>query len=151
MTAITPRRLYHPEREQIMLPAVLDALSDPTRLAIAVHLAQSGESACGDYTGWASKTNLSYHLAKLREAGVIRSRISGTYRLASLRGDDLDARFPGLLKQILATAARDPVIAQMLAEVHPTEARKTRVKTGSKKTAAKSPPRSPQAAIRRRA
>jgi len=109
------RRLYHPDREQIALPAVLDALSDPTRLAVALHLAEVKESACGDYTGWASKTNLSYHLGKLREAGVTRSRIEGTYRLVSLRWDDLNARFPGLLKQILDTAKRDPLISDMLA------------------------------------
>jgi len=33
----------------------------------------------------------------LREAGVIRQRDEGTRRLNSLRRDDLDARFPGLL------------------------------------------------------
>lgn len=130
------RRLYHPDREQIALPAVLDALSDPTRLAVALHLAEVKESACGDYTGWASKTNLSYHLGKLREAGVTRSRIEGTYRLVSLRWDDLNARFPGLLKQILDTARRDPLISDMLALLDHDVARGPKT-AGPKKTAAK--------------
>lgn len=149
MTALTLRRLYHPDREQIMLPAVLDALSDPTRLAIAVHLSRAGESACGDYTGWASKTNLSYHLAKLRESGVIRSRIAGTYRLASLRREDLEARFPGLLKQIIDTAARDPVIVQMLAALNATDARKAPAKAGKTAVPTKAAPKT--ASARRRA
>lgn len=107
------RRLYHPEREQISLPAVLDALSDPTRLAIALYLDRVGESVCGNLTPWASKTSLSYHFAKLREAGVTRARIQGTYRFTSLRWDDLDARFPGLLRQLLDAAKQDPAIAAL--------------------------------------
>lgn len=132
------RRLYHPDREQIALPAVLDALSDPTRLAVALHLAEVKESACGDYTGWASKTNLSYHLGKLREAGVTRSRIEGTYRLVSLRWDDLNARFPGLLKQILDTARRDPLISDML-KLLDHDVAKGPKSSGPKKTAAAKP------------
>jgi hypothetical protein len=38
----------------------------------------------------------------LREAGVIRQRDEGTRRLNSLRRDDLDARFPGLLDLAVA-------------------------------------------------
>lgn len=38
----------------------------------------------------------------LREAGVVRQRYAGTARLNSLRRDDLDAAFPGLLEAVLA-------------------------------------------------
>jgi hypothetical protein len=41
----------------------------------------------------------------LREAGVIEQRQLGTSRLNSLRRDDLDARFPGLLDAVLQPAA----------------------------------------------
>jgi hypothetical protein len=41
----------------------------------------------------------------LREAGVIRQRVEGTTRLNSLRRDDLDDRFPGLLDAVLAGAS----------------------------------------------
>ncbi|TGT16778.1 transcriptional regulator, partial [Mesorhizobium sp. M4B.F.Ca.ET.172.01.1.1] len=53
------------------------------------------------------KTNLSYHLAKLREAGVTRSEAVGTSRLITLRRDDLDKRFPGLLDSVIAAADSD--------------------------------------------
>jgi hypothetical protein len=33
----------------------------------------------------------------LRQAGVTRARAEGTLRVISLRRDDLDERFPGLL------------------------------------------------------
>ena len=39
----------------------------------------------------------SYHLRLLREAGVTRTRAEGTQRLISLRRDDLEGRFPGLV------------------------------------------------------
>ena len=42
----------------------------------------------------------------LREAGVIRQRHEGNARLNTLRLDDLEARFPGLLDTVLR-AARD--------------------------------------------
>lgn len=37
----------------------------------------------------------------LREAGIIRTRIQGTQRLQSIRHEDLEARFPGLLHTVL--------------------------------------------------
>ena len=43
----------------------------------------------------------SYHLRLLREAGVTRTRAEGTERFTSLRRDDLDARFPGLVDVLL--------------------------------------------------
>ncbi|HEX6958023.1 MAG TPA: helix-turn-helix transcriptional regulator [Ferrovibrio sp.] len=107
------RPLYHPERDQISLPAVLDAMSDPTRLAIVLYLDRVGESVCGALTPWASKTSLSYHFARLREAGITQSRIEGTYRRISLRRDDLEARFPGLLPQLIDAAKQDPAIAAL--------------------------------------
>ena len=39
----------------------------------------------------------SYHLRLLREAGVTRTRADGTLRLISLRREDLESRFPGLV------------------------------------------------------
>ena len=56
----------------------------------------------------AQKTKLSYHLRILREAGVTQTRAEGTTRLVSLRRDDLNARFPGLLDLVLK-AQHEPV------------------------------------------
>ncbi len=105
------RAIHHPTREQIDLPMVLDCLSDPTRLAIVYALAQSERAAtelcCGDFNALSGKSNLAYHFAKLRESGVMRTRIVGTNRLMRLRREDLEARFPGLLDAIITSAARD--------------------------------------------
>lgn len=101
------RYLPHPTREQIELPHVLEALSDPTRLAIVVDLAQQEaewEARCGEFVHLGSKTNLTYHFAKLRAAGVTHARAEGTSRFISLRRDDLDARFPGLLDTVIKSA-----------------------------------------------
>ncbi|BCH15239.1 MULTISPECIES: helix-turn-helix transcriptional regulator [unclassified Mesorhizobium] len=104
--------LPHPTADQISLPNVLAVLGDPTRLAIVRYLA-SKEGAplnCSQFLDLGSKTNLSYHLAKLREAGVTRTEVVGTSRLITLRRDDLDARFPGLLDSVIAAAVDDPAL-----------------------------------------
>jgi DNA-binding transcriptional ArsR family regulator len=104
------RSLTHPTREQIELPMVLDCLGDPTRLAIVYMLARRGPSTelrCGDFYALSGKSNLAYHFAKLRESGLMRTRIVGTARLMKLRREDLDARFPGLLDAVITSAARD--------------------------------------------
>jgi len=101
----------HPKTDQIELANVLTALGDSTRLAIAAELArqQDGPVACSHFLMFTSKTNLSYHLAKLREAGVTRTEVSGTSRFTTLRRADLDQRFPGLLDSVLASAKDAPL------------------------------------------
>ena len=69
--------LPHPSPDQITLPAVLAALGDETRLAIVGCLARCHAPdgmVCGQFGGLTSKTNLTYHVAKLREAGVVTVR-----------------------------------------------------------------------------
>ena len=102
--------LPHPETEQITFATVLTALGDETRLAIIGHLARNEENAmtCGQFLDLGSKTSLSYHLAKLREAGVVHVRPEGTKRLVTLRRADLDARFPGFLDSLVATTRHLP-------------------------------------------
>lgn len=112
------RTPHHPTREQIELPMVLDCLSDPIRLAIVYQLAQqervSSELRCGDFNGLGGKSNLAYHFAKLRECGLMLTRVSGTNRFMRLRREDLEARFPGLLDAVLGSAARDAGRLQLL-------------------------------------
>jgi hypothetical protein len=52
-----------------------------------------------------SRTTFSHHQRVLRQAGIVRERIHGPQRILSLRLDDLDGCFPGLLKAILETPA----------------------------------------------
>jgi DNA-binding transcriptional ArsR family regulator len=93
----------HPERHEIELAAVLHALSDPMRLRIVAALAvDGGERSCKSFDLPIVKSTCTHHFKVLREAGVIRQRVSGTKRVNSLRSDDLEARFPGLLTAVLA-------------------------------------------------
>jgi DNA-binding transcriptional ArsR family regulator len=98
------KELFHPDTDQIQLSAVLDALSDPIRRSIVLSLADDGEQTCSSFTGLSPKTNLTYHYIRLREAGLTRTRIEGPRRLITLRSEDIEARFPGLLAAVLAGA-----------------------------------------------
>lgn len=83
------------------MPSVLHALSDPVRLEIVRSLHGHSERSCSHIPATVSKSTLSHHLKVLREAGVTHTRAEGTQRLVSLRSDDLEARFPGLLACVL--------------------------------------------------
>jgi DNA-binding transcriptional ArsR family regulator len=98
-----------PDAGSISLAGVMAALSDPVRVAIVRWLAEGGEAACGTFEAGVSKATRSHHFRVLREAGVTHTRADGTRRLVSLRRDDLDARFPGLLDAVLAAAEREAV------------------------------------------
>ncbi|HEX7792487.1 MAG TPA: helix-turn-helix transcriptional regulator [Afipia sp.] len=105
------RAPLHPTRDQIELPMLLDCLSDPTRLAIVYNLAnhenRESELRCGDFSSFGAKSNLAYHFARLREAGLVHTRVEGTARYMRLRRKDLEARFPGLLDSLLSAVKRD--------------------------------------------
>ncbi len=105
--------LQHPNPEQITLANVLAALGDETRLAIVGTLARNEgvNMTCGQFCDLGSKTNLSYHLAKLREAGMVWVEPCGTSRFISLRRKTLDGLFPGFLDSVIATALKLPLVA----------------------------------------
>jgi DNA-binding transcriptional ArsR family regulator len=95
-------KLHHPERDEIELPGVLHALSDPQRLEIVRELADSDAPvACGSIKLEVGKSTMTHHYRVLREAGLIRQRRDGTTKLTELRREDLQARFPGLLDAVL--------------------------------------------------
>ncbi len=98
------RVLSHPAREDIQLTAIFYALSDPVRLGIVCRLATCAEQSCSELDVPLAKSTLSHHLKVLREAGLTHTRSEGTRRLVSLRRDDLESRFPGLLAAILRVA-----------------------------------------------
>ncbi|GKS10474.1 transcriptional regulator [Paenibacillus chitinolyticus] len=80
---------------------VLYALSDPRRLQIVLSLKDHAEQNCGIYHDLMPKSTLTHHLKVLREAGVTKVRIEGTQHFYSLRTEDLEELFPGLLSVIL--------------------------------------------------
>ncbi|MGW5349754.1 ArsR/SmtB family transcription factor [Streptomyces sp. NPDC004031] len=91
----------HPTREQIRLENVLTALGHPMRLSVVRTLAAGGEHPCGALLKNVAKSTLTHHWKVLREGGLIWQRPSGRELLLSLRRDDIDARFPGLLDSVL--------------------------------------------------
>ena len=95
----------HPARGDIELTAVFHALSDPVRLGIVVDLLDGGEASTGGLAIPIHKSSLSHHLKILREAGVTFTRLQGTHRFLSLRREDLEARFPGLLDAVAAASS----------------------------------------------
>jgi DNA-binding transcriptional ArsR family regulator len=83
------------------LSRVLHALSDPARLCIVQSLAAKGAQPCGALSSSVAKSTASHHFRVLREAGIIHMQAEGTQFINSLRREDLDSRFPGLLDAVL--------------------------------------------------
>lgn len=109
------RLFHHPDKKDISLPGVLYALGDPIRLEIVKYLATATEQPCAvvcEALDLAiAKSTMSHHFRVLREAGVIYCRKEGTQHLNSLRREDLDACFPGLLDVILGCVTKTAVKA----------------------------------------
>lgn len=102
------RLLFHPDKKDISLPGVLYALGDPVRLEMVKRLAVKGEQRCSalcealDFA--IAKSTMSHHFRVLRESGVIYCRKQGTQQINSIRWEDLETRFPGLLDAVLHAA-----------------------------------------------
>lgn len=90
-----------PRRDELELSSILYALSDPIRLDIVRQLSAVDSLACGHFEIGMPKSSLSHHFRVLRESGVIATRREGTALLNRLRRQDLDSRFPGLLKAVV--------------------------------------------------
>jgi DNA-binding transcriptional ArsR family regulator len=98
-------QFVHPPRDEITLAGVLGALADPMRLRIVKSLVANEEcmscteaAPCPDM----AKSTLSNHFRILREAGLVRTSKQGVEHRNVLREDDINARFPKLLKTILS-------------------------------------------------
>ncbi|MBJ7459354.1 MAG: helix-turn-helix transcriptional regulator [Thermoleophilaceae bacterium] len=103
-------QVQQPDLSEISLETALQALADETRLQIVRELARAEVAcACGSFGLEVSKATRSHHFKTLREAGITNTQIDGTKRLVSLRREEFDARFPGLLDAVLA-----PVRAEMV-------------------------------------
>ena len=105
MTVAAREKIPHPAADAIDLATVMRTVGDPLRLAMVRTLSERGELHCGELQaafGIPASTG-SYHLRLLREAGVTRTRAEGTQRFISLRSDDLETRFPGLVGVLTAS------------------------------------------------
>lgn len=104
------RFLYHPDRKHISLAGVLYALGDPVRLEIVRQLATRGEQCCAGFEFAIAKSTMSNHFKILRESGVVWTRKEGTQHINSLRREELEGLFPGLLDAVLRSA--QPMVNQ---------------------------------------
>jgi len=99
---INTKEIRQPSRDEISLPKVLHALSDPVRLEIVIKIARAGRIACGAFDIPMPKSTLSHHFKVLRESGVVASSREGNVLINSIRFDDLEARFPGVISAVIA-------------------------------------------------
>jgi DNA-binding transcriptional ArsR family regulator len=92
--------LEQPAIEAVGLAGVLHALSDPARLEIVRALESDGERQCGTFDLGLTKATRSHHFKVLREAGLTYTRVEGTARFVTLRREEIDRKFPGLLDAV---------------------------------------------------
>lgn len=95
----------HPCAADFTVTQILHALSDPFRLSIVRRLAVLQPQPCAPLQAGRPKSSVSHHFAVLRAAGVLRTEVVGVTHMNSLREQELDSRFPGLLAAILAACA----------------------------------------------
>jgi len=98
------KNLTHPSKEDISLFALLYALSEPLRFTIIEQLADGEELTCGNFKLPYSKgkSTMTHHFKVLRDAGLICTRVDGREHYTSLRRQDIEQRFPGLLDALIA-------------------------------------------------
>ena len=97
-----------PDLAGVDVLTVLQALSDPVRLAIVRQLAGCPGDAglmCGQIALPVSKSTASHHLKTLHNAGITEERAQGVCKYVKLRRAELEERFPGLLDSVLSAAA----------------------------------------------
>jgi DNA-binding transcriptional ArsR family regulator len=86
------------------LTAVLQALGDPIRLQVVRMLAEQEEVACGSFALGLAASTMSHHLQVLRDAGLVETHRDGVRKLNTLRREEVDVAFPGLLASVLSAA-----------------------------------------------
>jgi DNA-binding transcriptional ArsR family regulator len=99
------RSYKHPTPKEFVLERILHALSDPLRLEIVRTLDRVEEASCGELDGGRPKSSMSHHFRILRDAGLVYTRAAGTTHMNTLRRQELDKRFPGLLDAIIKQKA----------------------------------------------
>ena len=101
------KNYIHPDLEDVPLTAALQALGDPCRVAIVRMMLNRGdeEIACNEVPVELSKATISHHFETLRDAGIIFTRVEGRKCLSTVRREEFDQRFPGLLNLVLSVDA----------------------------------------------
>lgn len=100
------RPFLHPVTEDLKLESVLYALADPVRLEIVRRLA-TGDcplNCSSAAPAHLAKSTMSHHFQILREAGLICSERRGTEVVNTLRLNEIERKFPGVVGAILNAA-----------------------------------------------
>ena len=92
--------------KDVRIEDIFYALSDPVRLEIVQRLASDGDATCSALDGGRPKSSMSHHFRVLREAGLLRTRNEGVQSINTLRQEEIQKRFPGLLSTVLSVADR---------------------------------------------
>ena len=94
--------LNYPPIDTIHPVVLLRAAADPLRLKALKILMEEGEHNCSELSSrlQVPLPTMSRNLKILRESGFTTLRKEGTTRWTSLRKNDLDNAFPGLLEQL---------------------------------------------------
>ncbi|HEY0843520.1 ArsR/SmtB family transcription factor [Methylotenera sp.] len=101
------RQIKHPTIEQVELTDIMYALSDPTRLEIIMLLAQAGRKlTCGEINLNRPKSSMSHHFKILRSAGLVETLIEGTEHMNSLRLEEVESKYPGVLNAVIKAATK---------------------------------------------
>ena len=93
----------HPEVAEMDLRVVMNALADPLRYQVVSELVaqpEGTERSCTSFGLPVSKSTRTYHFRILREAGLIRQVDRGNSRMAQMRSEEVEQRFPGLIALI---------------------------------------------------
>ena len=96
-------QFIHPSKDDITLVGIMNALGDPLRLKIVKSMMNKKQGvSCSQASPCNSiaKSTLSHHFRILREAGLVRTTKNGVEHCNLLRKDDIEEKFPGLLKAI---------------------------------------------------
>lgn len=98
--------MFHPAIEEVTLPGIFYALSDPVRLAIAHTLYRAKYPlTCTEAVEGIKELPLStrsHSFNVLRQSGLIRSEKKGRECYNRLRTKELNTKFPRLLSTVMA-------------------------------------------------
>lgn len=103
------RQLPQPSRDSINLVTLLAALADPVRLTLMQAMySRTGPVDCSVIAEGVevSAPTVSHHYRVLREAGLTTTTVEGRRRVVTIRYEDLDVCFPGLLAAVLAPTVK---------------------------------------------
>lgn len=95
------RSFNHPSAKEISVDGILHALSDPIRRTIIARLMDCKSMSCNKACDELSPSTISFHHKILRESGLIRSEKIGVQVINSVRFEEVEKKFPGLLATIL--------------------------------------------------